>query len=110
MQAKAQGQLQRGQSLAQLSTQLLQQAQQFLMQQDADYKNRQNALMSWASSNAQTIGQLKSNLAALGQYNVPGVSVGQINGQPTFDAQGNMSAPLYGGGVDSREKLNIFGG
>lgn len=102
-QMKAQGQLQRGQSLANLSTQLLQNAQNMLMQADADYKNKQNTLLSWAASNAQNINQLKSNLAQLGQYNVPGLNVGAMNGSPTFDAQGNMNTSFYGGGGSTRD-------
>lgn len=109
LQAKAQGQLQKGQSLASLSTQLLQVAQQRLMAADADFRNRQNSLMSWAESNSKTIGELKSNLAALGQYNAPAVQAGQVNGVPTFDAQGNMSAPLWSTGSSSTEKKDIYG-
>lgn len=103
IQAKAQGQLQKGQSLASLSTQLLQNAQAQLMQADANFKNQQNALISWATSNAKDINQLKTNLANVGQYNVPGIQMNQINGQPQFDAQGNLSAPLYGGAGSTRD-------
>lgn len=113
LQAKANGQLQKGQSLAQLSTQLLQAAQQKLMQEDANFKNQQNALLSWATSNATTIGQLKTNLASVGQYNVPGVQVAQP-GQPTFDAQNNLTQSFGGGGTVASNKtpetLNMFGG
>lgn len=104
IQAKAQGQLQRGQSLAQLSTQLLNQAQQYLMQADADYKNKQNALLTWATNNATTIGQLKSNLASVGQYNAPGIQAQSINGSPTFDAQGNMNTMWSTGNSDEKLK------
>lgn len=104
LQAKATGQLQKGQSLAQLSTQLLQTAQQQLMQADANFKNRENALMQWAVNNSTNINQLKTNLAAVGQYNVPGVSAPAINGTPQFDAQGNLTTPFYGGGGGTNEK------
>lgn len=109
LQAKANGQLQRGQSLATLSTQLYQQAQQQLMAADADFKNRQNSLLSWAESNSRTIGELKNNLAALGQYNAPGIQTQSINGTPTFDAQGNMSAPLYFGSYGTRTERDANG-
>lgn len=109
IQAKAQGQLQRGQSLAQLSTQLLNQAQQYLMQADADFKNKQNALMTWATNNATTIGQLKSNLAAVGQYNAPGIQAQSINGSPTFDAQGNMTAMWSTGNRDEKLRNPFLG-
>jgi hypothetical protein len=115
IQAKASGQLQKGQSLAQLSTQLLQNAQAELIRQDTNYKNRQNALLSWATSNSQNIGQLKTNLSAIGQYNVPANQAQNIEGQPSFDAQGNMTTSFTGGGGSrSTEKipqnLNQFGG
>lgn len=109
LQAKAQGQLQKGQSLASLSTQLLQQAQQQLMTADSDFRNRQNSLLSWAESNSKTIGELKNNLAALGQYNAPGIQTQSINGTPTFDAQGNMSAPLYFGSYGTRTERDANG-
>lgn len=109
IQAKGQGQLQRGQSLAQLSTQLLQQAQQYLMQQDAQYKNQQNTLMSWAATNAKTIGELKNNLASVGQYNVPGINTGQLPGMQ-FNSPTGQQTGFGQGGFNENEKLNIFGG
>lgn len=111
MQAKANGQLQRGQSLASLSTQLLQVAQQQLAAVEADHRAKQNSLLSWAESNSKTIGELKNNLAQLGQYSVPNVQAGTINGQATFDAQGNLSVPLFGGGgsYSTSKDKNIFG-
>ena len=109
MQMKANGQLQRGQSLASLSTQLLQNAQQQLMTVDADFRNKQNSLLSWAESNSKTIGELKSNLAVIGGYIAPGLSTQSINGSPTFDAQGNMSAPFYfGSGTNEKDKNRLF--
>lgn len=110
LQAKANGQLQRGQSLASLSTQLLQVAQQQLMAVEADHRAKQNSLMQWAENNSRTIGDLKNNLAQLGQYSVPNVQAGSINGQATFDAQGNLSVPLFGGGGSfSTQKKDIYG-
>jgi len=101
LQAKANGQLQRGQSLASLSSQLLNVAQQQLMAAEQNHRTQQNSLLQWAENNSKTIGQLKDNLAQLGQYSVPGVVPGQINGQATFDAQGNLSVPMFGGGGSS---------
>lgn len=110
MQAKANGQLQRGQSLASLSTQLLNVAQQQLAAVEADHRAKQNSLLSWAETNAKTIGDLKNNLSAIGQYTVPGVQAGTVNGQASFDAQGNLSVPMFGGGGSSTTKeKNIFG-
>jgi hypothetical protein len=101
--AKARGQLEKGQSLASLSQSLLQQAQARLMQEDQNFKNRQNTLLSWAASNATNINQLKSNLSAIGQYNVNPVSATPINGTPQFDAQGNMIT-YFGSGSREKEK------
>lgn len=109
LQAKANGQIQKGQSLASLSNQLLSFAQQQLLQADADYRNKQNSLMSWAESNSKTIGELKNNLAALGQYDVPGVSASQVSVAPQFDAQGNISTPTYFGSSPTNEKDKLFG-
>jgi|GEM_PF-1626903 len=96
-QAKAQGQLQKGQSLANLSTQLLQQATQALMQAKAEVSNRRSMLEQWAMNNAKDIQTLRSNLAEVSNYTAANVTPRQINGIPTFDAQGNMSAPFYPG-------------
>jgi len=104
LQAKANGQLQRGQSLQSLSNQLLQNAQQQLMMADQDFRNRQNSLLSWAESNSRTIGELKNNLAQIGGYQAPGVQAQSINGTPTFDAQGNMSAPMWSSAARSVER------
>jgi hypothetical protein len=81
------------------------------MAAEADHRNRQNSLLSWAENNAKTIGELKNNLAQLGQYSVPGVQAGTVNGQATFDAQGNLSVPMFGGGGSSSttKDKNIFG-
>lgn len=74
------------------------------MQVDADFRNRQNTLTQWAASNATNINQLKTNLAAVGQYNAPGIQMQSINGTPSFDAQGNMTA-YFGGAGSTREEL-----
>lgn len=109
LQAKASGQLQRGQSLASLSTQLLQIAQQQLAAAEQDHRAKQNSLLTWAENNAKTIDQLKTNLAGIGQYNVPNVQAGTVNGQASFDAQGNLSVPMFGGGGISTKEKPLFG-
>lgn len=100
---KGQGQLQKGQSLAQLSMSLLQEAQQRLMQVDADTKNKQSMLDQWAVSQSNTIGELKSNLAQVGGYQAAGITSNQLNG--SFDAGGNYAAPKYYGGGGSSDEL-----
>lgn len=110
LQAKANGQLQRGQSLASLSTQLLQVAQQQLAAAEQNHRTQQQSLLTWAENNAKTIGELKNNLAQISQYSVPNVQAGTMNGQATFDAQGNMSVPLFGGGGSySTQKKDLYG-
>jgi hypothetical protein len=80
------------------------------MQADTDYRNRQNLLTQWAAGTATNINQLKTNLAGIGQYNVPSVQAKPIMGQPQFDAQGNLTT-RYGGGYSSDDNLNknLFG-
>lgn len=108
LQAKAQGQLQKGQSLASLSTQLLQQAQQALLQADANYKNQQNSLLTWAENNSKSVNELKNNLSQIGSYAAPGILNNRISGTPQFDAQGNLSA-YYGGAGGSSSQYDLFG-
>lgn len=106
-QAKANGQIQKGQSLASLSTQLLQTATAALMQAKQEVSNRRSMLEQWAMNNAKDIQGLRANLAEVSNYTAPGVTAGQINGIPTFDAQGNMSASFYPGagyGSNKEEK------
>ena len=80
-QAKASGQLQKGQDLASLSKQILGQAQNALLMAQQQAASKQSALETWAMNNSTTIQQLKQNMAAL-----PGVAQ-QIQGQPL---QGNL--------------------
>ena len=108
LQAKAQGKLQKGMSLASLSTQLLQNAQQALMQADADYKNKNNTLMSWAASNSKTIGELKSNLAQLTTMGDPNIQTGQMQGI-NYGADGNQTSYVPGGSLASSQKRDAFG-
>lgn len=104
MQKKAAGQLDRSQSLANLSKSLLDQSMQYAMQIDADYRNRRNALFEWATGKSENISQLRSNLSQMGLFSVPEVGAPTVNGQMSVDAQGNMNMPLtYGGYSGGRE-------
>lgn len=108
---KAQGQLQKGQSLASLSMSLLQEAQQRLMQVDAAAKNQQGMLTQWATTHANTIGQLRSNLQQVGGYQAPGVSANQIGGMGSYDAGGNASTPFgYGTSQNTDLYKGLYGG
>ncbi|HNQ31734.1 MAG TPA: hypothetical protein PKJ68_04595 [Candidatus Woesebacteria bacterium] len=94
MQAKAQGQLEKGVSLNNLSRELLNQATQRMMQIDADVRNRANMLDQWALNNSTNIAQLRQNMSAIGGYKAPNVQANAIMGTPTFDAQNNMTTSL----------------
>lgn len=103
---KAQGQLQKGQSLAALSTQLLQVAQQRLMQADADVRNQQNLLTQWAVNQSNTLGELKNNLAQVGSYQAANVQPGQVAGGG-IDAGGNVTS-FYGFGNTDDDQNRFF--
>lgn len=98
----AQGGLQKGQDLANLSKGLLDQAIQASNAVKANTQNQYNALVSWAANNSTNLGQLQSNIAgipqAMGQLNIQGGGVGGGN------------RPLYGGAITSNgARTDIFG-
>ena len=107
-QARANGELQKGQSLAQLSQNLLDEAKSRLMAEDTRAKNRQDALYTWAANNATSINQLKSNLAAVGQMTVNNPTYSKLSGSPTIDAQGNLNTNFYGGAGSTTEDKNAL--
>jgi hypothetical protein len=108
-QMRANGELQKGQSLAQLSQNLLDQARERLMTEDTRAKNRQDALQTWAMNNATTISQLKNNLSSIGQMNVASPTYDKLSGSPTIDSQGNMNTSFYGGaGSTTKEEKPSF--
>lgn len=96
----AQGQLSKGQDLANLSKQLLDQAMQATNQIKANSQNQYNALVEWAASNSQNMGQLQSNIA----------QIPQAMGALQLGAGGMGGTPAYGGGVPSAsDRTDIFG-
>ena len=108
-QMRANGELQKGQSLAQLSQNLLDQAREKLMMEDTRAKNRQDALQTWAMNNASTINQLKTNLSQIGQMDVQNPTYSKLSGSPTIDSQGNMNTAFYGGaGSTQKEDKNAL--
>jgi len=107
-QMRANGELQKGQSLAQLSQNLLDQARERLIAEDTRAKNRQDALLTWAMNNATTINQLKSNLSQIGQMNVANPTYEKLSGSPTIDSQGNMTTNFYGGAGSTKEDKNAL--
>jgi hypothetical protein len=94
----AQGGLNKGQDLANLSKGILDQAMQATNQLKANTQNQYNGLLSWAASNAQNVGQLQQNIAAIPQ------AMGAIQ-----TSQAPQSSPLYGGAGPTAHKTDMFG-
>lgn len=97
-QQMAQGGLQKGQDLANLSKGILDQAMQATNQIKANTQNQYNGLLSWAASNSQNLGQLQQNIAG----------IPQAMGQLQLGSQGVGATPTYGGGAVA-QKTDIFG-
>ncbi|OQA79960.1 MAG: hypothetical protein BWY29_01088 [Microgenomates group bacterium ADurb.Bin238] len=95
-QAQAQGRLQKGQDLASLSQNLLNNAINNLNAVKQEEANRRAALEQWALSNAQNIQQVRANMGAIQGYNprLPQAPRG-IVGTPQVGAGGNMTVPGY---------------
>jgi hypothetical protein len=89
-QARANGELQKGQSLAQLSQDIYNQATNRLLQLENNATERTNALVSWATSNSANINQLKANLKEVSNITATNPTFSQLSGSPQVDAQGNM--------------------
>lgn len=89
-QARANGELQKGQSLAQLSQDIYNQATNRLLQLENNATERTNALVSWATSNSANINQLKANLKEVSNITATNPTFSQLSGSPQVDAQGNI--------------------
>lgn len=106
-QAKAQGQLSRGQDLASLSQNLLNVALQQLQNVQAQSQAHQQALDEWAANHSNDINSLKSNLSAVSNTNYSMPSYTPINGSPSV--AGNKGASLFGFGNTNDQRTNLFG-
>lgn len=97
----AQGQLNKGQDLANLSKGILDHAMQATNQIKANTQNQYNALLGWAASNSSNMGQLQQNIAAIPQA-MGGVSL--MGGQQS-------NTPTYGGAAptQSAQRTDMFG-
>lgn len=101
----AQGTLQKGQDLNNLSSNILNQAIAATNQIKANTQNQYNALTQWAANNSGNLGQLQQNIAAIPQ------AMGQLS---TFGGGMNQANPVaYGGyassGAQSTPTTDIFG-
>lgn len=95
----------KGQDLANLSKNLLDQATQRAMQAKTQYDNLVSGLTSWAASNSTNISQLRTNIQGVMQQVLPTIQAGQIAGQPNW--QGNnftLGAPTGYGSTEEQNK------
>lgn len=100
----------KGQASLQKSQQLLSMAMQQLQNIQSDAVTKRSQLDQWAMNNAKDFNQLKSNLAMASQYKPELPTLGQISGTPSFDAQGNMSVPLFYGNSSTNKKWDAVKG
>jgi len=111
-QAKASGQLQKSTDLTNLSKTLLENAINRLNTIDTEARSKQSALQEWAMNNSKTIGELKSNLANVSNYQANLPTAQQFSGTPTVDSRGNFNlANLQGWSTGNTEekKNSLFG-
>lgn len=111
-QAKATGEISKGQDLASLSQNLLNIAIQKLNAAQQEASNRRAALEQWAMNNSQTIQQLRANMQGIQSYS-PNLPQSQpIVGQPSISPGGSFNVPsaYYPGSGTKEEEKSIFGG
>jgi len=91
--AKREGRLAKGQTLAEISMQLLTKAQTELTNIDTANANRKAALEQWAMNQSDTIGELKSNMQQISGYEAQPVQAQQFGniGQP-LGPSGNQTS------------------
>jgi len=104
-QAQASGQLGKSQDLANVSRDILTQAQNQLAQIDSDSKSRYQALEQWAINSSNSIAQLKQNMQGIQQYapQMPGYS--PMQGSPQVDSRGNLNMPVGYGSAEEKQPL-----
>lgn len=108
-QAQAQGQLSKGQDLAQLSQNLLNVALQNLQNIQSEAANRRQALDQWAINNAQNINQIKANLSQVSDINPIFPQAQGIQGMPSVNTGGfGGGAPIGFGGTTEDKQRSFF--
>ena len=95
----AQGNLSKSQDLANLSTNLYNQAVSKLSTYQNEIAQKRVSLENWALANSQTIGQLKANLQQISDYQAENPYYQTVSGTPRTDAQGNIYTQFRGGGT-----------
>lgn len=108
-QAQANGQLARGQDLASLSQNLLNNALSQLNQIKTEASNRRASLEEWAMSNSQNINQLKSNFASISS--APYAQAPQAQALPGINQQtgGSAQPNIFGYGYSNEDRNKLFG-
>lgn len=105
-QAQAQGQLSRQGDIRAVSQQALNYALSQMQQAQSQYTQQQSMLTQWAANNATSLGQLKTNLEAVGQY-MPQQNQG-FNPSVSYSG-GRTNQNYYPGSNSSQTKYDIFG-
>jgi hypothetical protein len=106
-QAQAQGQLAKGQDLASLSRDLLNNAMSSLQQVQQQHQAQTSALQEWAMNHSNDINSLKQNLSQVSQTNYAMPTAAPLNGSPSV--AGGNAAGLFGYGNAQDQKTNLFG-
>ena len=105
--AKGRGELAKGQDLASLSQNLLNDAINNLNAIKQEESNRRGMLEEWALNNASTIQQARSQMTQSAQFSPQQPQAPQgIVGQPQVDTSGNMVVPGYNYRNDQDEERN----
>ena len=106
-QAKATGQLSKGQDLAALSQNLLNVALQQLNNIKAEATNRRSALEEWAMNNSTNVRQLASNIGQIsGAPFAQGPNAQPIVGTPQMGAGGGFNVPIgFGGNTNEKDRF-----
>jgi len=107
--AQGRGELEKGQDLASLSQNLLNNAINNLNAVKQESSNRRAALEQWALSNAKNIQEVRANMGAIQGYSpqLP-QAPRKIAGQPQVSAGGNINVPGYYGSYQDEEKNKLF--
>lgn len=110
-QMQNEGKLRKSQDLQSLSKDLLNQAISRVNQIEAETSNRRQALEQWALGVSNNIGQLRSNMQQVAEYNPNLMQAQAINGAPQVDSSGNIATNFGGGGsiFDREEDNGLFG-
>lgn len=104
----AQGQLNKGTDMQNLSQQLYNQSINALNQINQDYTNKRNTLMTWAANNAKSIDQVISTLQSIGAYQPQPMNTTL----PVSISDGTaytMGGPSAGYGATNTKERDLFG-